>query len=123
MVYNGKSQSEMDDLVVALTKKGNLRINSERSQKSLEILNHLIRRCFLDPVSGFIHSEIGYMVMSQSSPKPQGCWSWPFWMYQLPSGYVKIAIENGPEIRSEISYQKIVIFRSFFVCLPEGKSY
>ena len=41
MVYHGKSQSEMDDLVVALTKKGNLRINSERSHKSLEILNHL----------------------------------------------------------------------------------
>ena len=49
-----------------------------------------------------------------------------------PSGYVKIAIENGPVEIVDLPSYKIVIFHSFpikngdfpqfFLCLPEGIS-
>jgi len=40
---------------------------------------------------------------------------------ELPSGYVKIAIENGPVEIVDLPIEPGWIFPSFFVCLPEGK--
>ena len=37
----------------------------------------------------------------------------------VPSGYVKIAIENGPVEIVDDYPLKMVTFHSFFVCLPQ----
>ena len=41
--------------------------------------------------------------------------------WAIPSGYVKIAIENGHR-NSEFSHEQIVIFHYSYVKLPEGRS-